>query len=202
MFFCSICRPKVRLALNFFDEIEKNQKLVDERVKQLEEELKSLNTKISQLSSQTNISDTSSTVIQNDKPTTVQAESRPLRGLLLPKPPQSITDRKYNVVFYGINKSPADTPRSDRLKHDIDKILAVLSDIDSTFTTASVKDFYRFGRYKQTATCPRPILAKFPRAFEASLVLSKRGSFTSTISIKSDMTRVEREVEQALLKER
>ena len=204
MFFCSICRPKVRLALKFFNEIEENQKSVGERVKQLEKELKSLNTKISQLSSQTMAStlEASFTVSQNDKPTTVQAESRPVQGLLPPKPPPSITDRKYNVVFYGLNESPADTPRSDRLKHDIDNILTILSGIDSTLTSASIKDFYRLGKYKQTATRPRPILAKFLRAFEASLVLSKKGSLTSTISIKPDMTQVEREVEQALLKER
>ena len=198
MFFCSICR------LKFFNEIEENQKSVGERVKQLEKELKSLNTKISQLSSQTMAStlEAYSTVSQNDKPTTVQAESRPIQGLLPPKPPPSITDRKYNVVLYGLNESPADTPRSDRLKHDIDNILTILSGIDSTLTSASIKDFYSLGKYKQTATRPRPILVKFLRAFEASLVLSKKGSLTSTISIKPDMTQVEREVEQALLKER
>ena len=56
---------------------------------------------------------------------------------------------------------------------------------------------------KYSSSRPRPILVKFLRAFEASLVLSKRRSLTSSsISIKPDMTRAEREIEQALLKER
>ena len=54
MFFCSVCRPKVSLALKFFNDIEKKQKSISERVKQLEEELKALNTEISQLSNQSN----------------------------------------------------------------------------------------------------------------------------------------------------
>ena len=34
------------------------------------------------------------------------------KPIVPPKPPQ-ITDRKYNVVLYGINESPVDSPRSD-----------------------------------------------------------------------------------------
>ena len=124
------------------------------------------------------------------------------KPIVPPKPPP-ITDRKYNVVLYGINESPADTPRSDQFKHDQDNMLTVLSDIDPSLTSASVKDFFRLGKYKRAATHPRPILVKFLRAFEASLVLSNKGSLSSsTISIKPDMTRVEWETEQALLKER
>ena len=164
---------------------------MDERVKQLEEELKFLNTKILQSSSQANTSDASSSQNDcNDKPAIVQVESiaRPLP----PKPPPSIIDRKYNVVFYGIKESPVDTSKSDRLKHDLDGILTILSDINTTLTSASIKDYYRLGKYKQTSTHPRPILVKFLRAFEASLVLSNKGSLTSSaISIKPDMTRVE-----------
>ena len=106
-------------------------------------------------------------------------------------------------MFYGIKESPADTSKSDRLKHDLDGILTILSDINTTLTSASIKDYYRLGKYKQTSTHPRPILVKFLRAFEASLVLSNKGSLTSSaISIKPDMTRVERKTEQVLLKER
>ena len=66
---------------------------MDERVKQLEEELKFLNTKILQSSSQANTSDASSCQNDcNDKPAIVQVESIPRP--LLPKPPPSIIDRK------------------------------------------------------------------------------------------------------------
>ena len=103
-----------------------------------------------------------------------------------------MTDRKYSVVFYGINESPTNTSKSDRLKRDLDDILTILLDIDTTLTSASIEDHYRLGKYKQTSTCPCPILAKFLRAIEASLVLSNKGSLSSSvISIKPDMTRVE-----------
>ena len=80
-------------------------------------------------------------------------------------------------MFYGIKESPADTSRPDRLKHDLDGILTMLSDIDTTLTSSSIEDFYRLGKYKQTSACPCPILVKF-RAFEASLVLSNKGSLS------------------------
>ena len=58
----------------------------------------------------------------------VESIARPLP----PQPPPSIIDRKYNVVFYGIKESPADTSKSDQLKHDLDGILTILSDFDTT----------------------------------------------------------------------
>ena len=103
MFFCSVCRPKVRLALKFFNDIEEKQKLITESVKQLEEELKALNTKISQLSNQSNTLDTSSIVGQNDIPTaTVEAESR----LSAPKPSSSINTLHSNQAQPTTKKKP------------------------------------------------------------------------------------------------
>ena len=170
-----------------------------DRVKKLEEKLKSPNTKILQLSSQANTPDASSRQNEcNDKPATVQVESIARR--LPPRPPPSIIDRKYNVVFYGIKESPADTSKSDRVKHDLEGTLTKLSDIDTTLTSALIKDYYRLGKYKQTSTHPHPILVKFLRVFEASLMLSNKGS--SVISIKPDITWMEWETEQLLLKER
>lgn len=64
-----------------------------------------------------------------------------------------------------------------------------------------MKDFDRLGKYKKTATCPRPILVKFLRGFEASLMLSNKDSFSSSmIPIKPDMTRLDWEIEKVLLK--
>ena len=39
MFFCGVCRPKVAIALNFFNDIEQKQKDLDVKIKQLEEKL-------------------------------------------------------------------------------------------------------------------------------------------------------------------
>ena len=51
-------------------------------------------------------------------------------------------------------------------------------------------------------THPRPLLVKFLRAFDATLVLSNKKSLTSGVSIKPDLTLEERKIENALLKER
>ena len=61
--------------------------MVGEMVKPIEEELKSLNTKISQLPNQSNTLDASPVPSQNDRLTTVEAESTPLA----PKPTPSVT---------------------------------------------------------------------------------------------------------------
>ena len=44
MFFCTKCEPKVKLALKFFDDIQQKQKLLDDRLQQLDEKFtKSIN---------------------------------------------------------------------------------------------------------------------------------------------------------------
>ena len=111
-------------------------------------------------------------------------------------------DRRYNVIFYGIDESPRDTPRADRQKHDLSSILNILSANDSTFSSASIKDLHRLGQFKQTNTRPRPVLVKFLRVMDASQVLANKSSLNSSISIKPDMTIEERKTENALLKER
>ena len=117
--------------------------------------------------------------------------------------PSLVSDRRYNIIVYGIEESPKDTSRSDRQKHDLDKLLDILLNIDASLTSASIKDFHRLGKFKQSNNRPRPLLVKFLRTFEASLVLSNKDSLTaSQISIKRDMSPEERTVENALLKER
>lgn len=114
-----------------------------------------------------------------------------------------LSDRKFNAVFYGIEEPSAGTVKSARQSHDLDKLLNIFTDIGLSLSAASIKDYHRLGKFKQSANRPRPILVKFLRAFEASLVLSKKGSLTSSsISIKPDMSRSERETEQILLRER
>ena len=104
MFFCSVCRPKVKLALKFFNEIEEKQKSMGERVKQLEEELKSLVIKISQLSNQSNTLNVSSMVSQNAPAVAVESQSKPSA----PKTFSSVTrgilpgEHKFNLVIHGI----------------------------------------------------------------------------------------------------
>ena len=103
------------------------------------------------------------------------------------------------MLSFIIDESPKDTARSEHQKHDLSKLLNILSDIDSTLTTASIHDFHRFGKFKPFNTRPHPLLIKLPRTFEASLILSKKDSLTSsTISIKQDLSCEEHAIENAL----
>ena len=45
-----------------------------------------------------------------------------------PKPPQSVSDRKFNVVIYGIKKSPSSTPKAIRINCDLENLQHTLSD--------------------------------------------------------------------------
>ena len=72
-----------------------------------------------------------------------------------------------------------------------------------THTSASIKDFYRLGKFSASNTSsPRPILVKFLCTFEVTYVLSKRSQLKQPISIKPDMSRDERASKAAFLKER
>ena len=117
--------------------------------------------------------------------------------------PPAVSERRSNVVFYGIPESPPKTSKFDRQKHELGIVVNTLSGIDSSITSASIKDIYRLGKFKPDSNRPRPILVKFLRNLDATMVLSSKRSITSSeITIKPDMTYEERKTETVLLKER
>ena len=185
MFFCSFCRPKVALALKFFNEIKQKQKSLDEKVKELEE---TVNTLVSS-SANTNV-ETAQPLETLSANTNTDISVATNKAVPPPKPPPLVADKRYNVVVYGLEESPKDTPRANRLKHDLEKLLNVLSGIDASLTATSIQDFHRLGKFKPNNTRLRPLLVKFLRTFEASLVLSKKDSLASSqVSTKRDVTR-------------
>ena len=111
-------------------------------------------------------------------------------------------EKKFNLIFYGVSESPINTQRTDRQQHDFQEISSILSSLDSSLTSASIKDLYRLGKFSASQTSPRPILVKFLHIFEVMYVLSKRIQLHQRISIKPDMSRDERASEAAFLKER
>ena len=104
------------------------------------------------------------------------------------------SDRRYNVVLYGIKESPVDTSRAKRQEHDLKNILFIFTEIDKPLSSSSIRDFYRLGKFKESSKDPRPLLVKFLRAFEASIVLSSRRNDKST--------REERDIHSIIMKER
>ena len=204
MFFCSVCRPNVTLALKFFNEIQEKQKLLDDKVKQLEEKLNSITSVQERRASGPDATSAAMDTNLSTPIDTVTIQNVPALPKPRPKPSSIISDKRYNVILYGIEESPANTYRADRQKYDLGKILNIMSDIDSSITSASIKDFYRLGKFNHGNNHrPRPILIKFLRAFDATLVLnSNKKSLSSGISIKPDLTIDERKIENILLKER
>lgn len=112
-------------------------------------------------------------------------------------------ERKFNVVLYGVDEIPRGSLKSTRLGEDLNKATSVLSGVDQSINSSSIKDIYRLGRYSTENKKPRPLLVKFIPFTDASRVLSKRRSPQgSTVVIKPDMSPQERKCESVLLKER
>jgi len=95
------------------------------------------------------------------------------------------SDRNLNIVVFGIEESPPQTSRFDRQKHDLSKILNSILCIDSSFSAASIRDFYWLGNFKHNAPKPHPIPVKFLRMFDAKMVLSNRGVLRYQLKLTS-----------------
>ena len=111
-------------------------------------------------------------------------------------------DRKFNVVLYGIDECPKGTPRHERSGLDLSNIAKIITKVDENVNPLSIHDLHRLGKYQEQPRYPRPILIRFNRAIDVSLLLSKADSLPSGLRIKPDMTRDERLTESILLKER
>ena len=112
-------------------------------------------------------------------------------------------DRKFNVVIYGIEECQKGAPKHKRLQSDLSKAVSVLSGLDNSIQSPSIRDTFRLGKFS-TYHCdrPRPLLVKFVRAADVSSVLSKRSLLKHPIVIKPDLTPEERQRDSILLKER
>ena len=84
-------------------------------------------------------------------------------------------DRKFNVVIYGIEECQKGAPKHKRLQPDLSKAVSVLSGLDNSIQSPSIRDTFRLGKFSTYhRDRPRPLLVKFVRAADVSSVLSKR----------------------------
>ena len=134
---------------------------------------------------------TSTTSKQTQPPTTTNLTNRPSDG-----------DHKFNVVIYGIDECSKGTPRRERLDHDLDKVTTIVTEAESSINPLSIRDLIRLGKYREQSKKPRPILIRFNRAIDTSLLLSKASKLPKDIKVKPDMSHEERHIESLLLKER
>ena len=112
------------------------------------------------------------------------------------------SDRKFNILVYGIDESPPITDRSSRLQNDIKNVLTVFNPIITTLEPNAIKDCFRLGKFNPNSTRPRPLMVKFLRSIDVASILSNRKLLKASIFIKPDMSVEERKNEALLLKER
>ena len=129
---------------------------------------------------------------------------QPSTTLTAPAQTRFVSDKKYNVVLYGVAECPSGSPRLTRLESDIASVVSVFSALDSNIQSHSIKECYRLGKFdsKLGKTKPRSLLVQFVRMADVSSVLAKRVSLKRPYFIKPDMTQEQRRLESVLLKER
>ena len=62
-------------------------------------------------------------------------------------------ERKFNVV-YGIEECPKGTPKHAQLQSDLSHVVSVLSEVDTSVDSQSMKDCYRLGKFIPNQSLP------------------------------------------------
>lgn len=195
MFFCTQCRPKVTIALKFFNDIQTKQSQFETRLQSLENNLNKLTVN---LNSQSDEIQTNPNSIQSMDMATSSSNTTLSKSTIA----SSNSDKKLNVVVYGVAEHPPKTNRQTRLDKDLDSLLSCFSDIDSKFDSSAIKDYFRLGKYDSSSSRPRPLLVKLLRRADVNTLLQNRSKLTSSLSLKPDLTPEERAIEALLMKER
>ena len=116
------------------------------------------------------------------------------------KSKDSSSQRRFNLVVFGLEESGKGTPKFQRNRHDIEIAGELLSWLDLIVTTSLIVESFRLGRYSEKA---RPLLVKLTRPNDVQTILMARKKLDSRpeIAIKPDMSVEDRKVESLLLKE-
>ena len=113
------------------------------------------------------------------------------------------TERKFNLVVYGIDECSQKTNRQLRTKQDLENAIEALSGANDEIEPSDVKDLYRLGsKYDSKSKRPRPLLIKFLRSSVVLNLLSSKNKLEAPIYIKPDLSPFERQKERLILKER
>ena len=111
-------------------------------------------------------------------------------------------DKKFNAVLYGVQECSSSMSKSARFESDLTSIVNILSSLDSSIQSQSIKDCYRLGKFSTGASRPRPLLIKFVRVADVTSILSKKRNLSNPYSLKPDMSSEQRLQESVLMKER
>lgn len=115
---------------------------------------------------------------------------------------QTNSQRKFNVLVFGIKENDKGTPRHVRNQDVLTNVGNVLSTLDPLVSVTSICDCFRLGKFCDGKT--RPVLVKLTRSADVVSILSNRHKLVSLrgIYIKPDLNPQDRKVESLLLKER
>ena len=115
---------------------------------------------------------------------------------------QPCTERRFNLVLYGVQESREGTNCYDQIKSDTENVVKILHEISSSITDLSIRGCFRIGKFSPTKT--RPLIVVFLRVQDVCFILQRLSPdiLPSGIAIKPHMSATEMKVESILLRER
>ena len=90
------------------------------------------------------------------------------------------SDRKFNIVMYGVRESPQHANRHAQLTSDVEAAASTLQTLDSKVTESSIHDCIRLGKYDSSRN--RHLLVKLTCTRDASSILANRSKLASNTS--------------------
>ena len=116
---------------------------------------------------------------------------------------QSSSDRKLNLIFFGISESPTGTHFNERLKQDYNPFFTAIDPlVEISHLHAAISACTRLGRFNASSPHPRPLLIEFNNVSIIPTILRNHHRLPSNISVKCDLSKKECQCNSILLKER
>jgi len=88
-------------------------------------------------------------------------------------------DKKFNVIVYGVKECPKGTPKHAQSESDLKSVVSVLSKVDNSVKSQSIKDVYHLGRLILTLNTPDQFLFSSYRSCWCVQCSPKEGIFES-----------------------
>jgi len=135
------------VALKFFNDLKDKQTALEAKITKLENDIckhDSFEIRLEELESK--ITNNNEKVEQPHEISVPGVTSR--KQITSPKPVSTL-DKKFNIIIYGLTEPPANTNRQGRIRHDLDCLMRLFSELKLNITHDSIKDFHRLGKFDQ-----------------------------------------------------
>ena len=120
MFFCTMCKPKVTLALKFFTDIQDKQDEMEKRLTEIEDNLKKLQPVDS---TEANPSDQTQPTLQTQPVSQSKEQISEMVSSYINEEKEK-SKRRLNVIVHNVIESTSEDPELRR-KHDIDSVSSI-----------------------------------------------------------------------------